>query len=109
MFSTKPASVLLTVTNDTLRPCDDLEYSYTIGLSDGAVILGSNNIGASIGSLRPYETQTFRLFLEDQPGEIIVVPPNGPARELVPGEISGAMVTEALGYCVYQGLLGPLD
>jgi hypothetical protein len=108
-IQSEPPIVLLTVTNDTLRPCDDLEYTYTIGLSDGAQILGSNSIGASIGSLGPYETKTFLLFLEDTPGGIIVVPPTGPARDMTSGELNGAIVTEALGYCVYQGILGPLD
>jgi hypothetical protein len=105
----EPPIVLLTVTNNTLRPCDDLEYTYTIGLSDRAEILGSNGIGTSIGSLGPYETKTFRLSIEDPPGGIIVVPPTGPARDMASGELNGGIVTEALGYCVYQGVLGPLD
>lgn len=109
-FQAEPPTVLLTVTNNTLRPCDDLEYTYTIGLSDRAEILGANGIGTSIGSLGPYETKTFRLLVEELPGGIIiVVPPTGPARDMTPGELNGATVSEALGYCVYEGIFGTLD
>jgi hypothetical protein len=105
-----PPTLVLTVTNDTLRPCGRLEYSYNIVLTDGAVALGPPTIvgiDESLGRLGPYQKKTFKLSLTDPGlGYIIVVPPStaSPARAMKPGELEGATFAWASGYCVYSAI-----
>ena len=109
-LETEPPILLLTVTNDTLRRCDNLEYSYEIVLTDGAVILGPILISPAfdfLGPLGPFETKTFSLPLADlQGGQVIVVPQSAasPARDMRQGELNGAKINYAKGYCVYGGI-----
>lgn len=106
----EPPTLILTVTNDTLRSCDSLDYSYDIVLTDGAVALGPSIIGGrdeSLGKLGPYQTRTFKLPLADPDlGYVIVVPPTAasPARAMNPGELEGAKFSWARGYCVYRAI-----
>jgi len=106
----EPPTLILTVTNDTLRSCDSLDYSYDIVLTDGAVALGPPIIGGrdeSLGKLGPYQTKTFKLPLADLDlGYVIVVPQTAasPARRMKPGELDGATFSWAHGYCVYGAI-----
>jgi hypothetical protein len=99
----EPPVFALTVTNDTLRPCDHAEFYYTdVVLRDGAQIPSDGN-PTRIGALGPFETRQLNLAIADTTGgQIIVVPNSGAARALNPGELAGATVEDASADCPYD-------
>lgn len=113
-YQGQPPVVHVTVTNDTLRPCDAVNVDFTLRASkDGALLYTTSVISSAkepeqFGALGPCDTRNVTLPVAFDTFAILGGLPND-EDPLTADDVLTAQIQNSIAYCTCEGLLGPLD